>query len=434
MGTNSIIVDTARAESQKSHVGLLIALYLVLFGIGCVAIGIASNFHVALNDFWGLYYMAGRLDVNAPQSLHNGFFPVGYPLLLRMFPPKYPILVLAFILNVLLSLMALSAIAYLISIAIGPGWALLAVVTLSTHPKYLEYTTTLGPDIGSSAFMTFGGTLLIIGAASEIRSRPMLLAALGGAFCGISALLRYHFLILAFMFVLGVSLISRRRLQYCLTSVTALAFVYSIQIVCNLLSGHGLLETATSFQAYVALHGVNWYHFSKDVPSSILAVVLQSPVPSLLAYQASVVKLLPLSIPSVLCVFFLSDRRHAKLSSVIAVVSIAYILIVALGPSPRADIPMLPFFVYQGVSLLKVLWEGICHSLQSHRSEVVTALTILIIVLTLGWSSWIRSDVSLVKNRRHAHLVVESIEKVLVRQYWSRRLEIRDTPRTNMKA
>src|SRR5262245_25218531 len=47
------------------------------------ASALATSGHVALNDFWGNLFIATHLELSVPQSLYSGFYPIGYPLLLR---------------------------------------------------------------------------------------------------------------------------------------------------------------------------------------------------------------------------------------------------------------------------------------------------------------------------------------------------------------
>ena len=84
-----------------------IAARVYLAGWALCLLGVlwSTGFYVDLNDFWGNLFAAEQLDPREPASLHNGFYPIGYLLLLRGLALGDPV-VGASLVNVLLAVLA----------------------------------------------------------------------------------------------------------------------------------------------------------------------------------------------------------------------------------------------------------------------------------------------------------------------------------------
>ena len=41
--------------------------------------GLELRFYVLQNDFWGLFFLGEHLSLEDTGTLHNGFYPIGYP-------------------------------------------------------------------------------------------------------------------------------------------------------------------------------------------------------------------------------------------------------------------------------------------------------------------------------------------------------------------
>ena len=59
-------------------------VYVAAWALCALGVVWSTGFYVELNDFWGNLFAAEQLDLRQPASLHNGFYPIGYLLLLRV--------------------------------------------------------------------------------------------------------------------------------------------------------------------------------------------------------------------------------------------------------------------------------------------------------------------------------------------------------------
>jgi len=394
-----------------------IIIYLVIYGLICLFVGFLTNFHVYSNDFWGNLFMAEHLDISQPESFYNGFFPLGYAVYLRLFSFGDSI-ISGYLTNILLGLVMLGSIAYLGSVTVGPKWALFSTIILSILPKIFPYITIPGPDIGTAAFITLGGVLLICSTFESDSKRSMKLVVCGGILCGLAAMWRYHGLVLGLSLILSTSIFSRRPLYSLVLGLVGFFFIYSIQIFFNVLSGHGLFETSTAFNVYKLIYDINWHKVSslKDVvPTSILGVILFSTRKFLLKYQFSIQKYLPLFIPSLSGIFLLKERKLIEISMVISQVSFLYIIVVVMGDSSRVIIPLLPLIVYQIIVMSKFIYESALDMLKnSRRLEIVSTFTILIIVVGILSSSFLHFDFESIKVRKTRNHVYRAIQERLI--------------------
>ena len=66
--------------------GQAIWFYACAYSVALLALDVWFGFHIGMNDFWCHYYQAENLNFSDPQTLYDGFFPIGYPALLRFAP------------------------------------------------------------------------------------------------------------------------------------------------------------------------------------------------------------------------------------------------------------------------------------------------------------------------------------------------------------
>lgn len=66
--------------------GREIWMYACLFSLALLFLNFWNGFHVGINDFWANYYQADNQDFGDAETLYDGFFPIGYPALLRLAP------------------------------------------------------------------------------------------------------------------------------------------------------------------------------------------------------------------------------------------------------------------------------------------------------------------------------------------------------------
>ena len=128
------------------------ALAALAFAVVIALVGILTNLHTPLNDFWGNHTLSQRLDARDVSTFYDGFYPVGYTVLLRVLPHfAYPPLS-ALLLNVVLSwLLAFSilGVSRLRGLGILPGLTIASLVSL--FPQIFNCLNTPGADSGGKA-------------------------------------------------------------------------------------------------------------------------------------------------------------------------------------------------------------------------------------------------------------------------------------------
>jgi len=406
---------------KKQHWCLLIISYLLIYGGICILVSSYTNFHVSLNDFWGVYYLSENLDINTPESFSNRFCPIGYTIFLKSLSFGNPI-VAAHLMNIFFGLALLGGIAYLCVITVGPGWAMLCILILSILPKFCEYITIPGPDIGMAAFLTIGGALLLRGSVIMPKDdRIKRFIIVGGIFCGLAALWRYHGLVVAFGLILFTAIVSRKVFRHFMLGFSSMMFVYAIQIFFNILSGRSPFETASSFNAFITIHGVDWRHVSQmvdKIPKSALAVILDSPSSFIQTYIYTVLRYLPFFIPALLCVFLLKKKIYVKIGMVISLTFILYVLVVSVGAgySQRVDIPLLSFTVYSIIVLLKFMRENYLVQKKVHKGTAIITLTAIFCVVIILFSSFFMTSYREVKRRKMVNMRFLTIERILLEE------------------
>lgn len=394
----------------------VIWIYPLFFAAACYAVVKYTDFYVSQSDFWGNYYMSRRLDFKNPATFHNGFYPLGYPLFLRIFSFGRP-LTLPFIYNILFGVVVLYAVAFISFASMERLWVLMCVVTLSLMPKFFEYATRPGPDKGMVAFSAAGASLLLtVTVIGDGASNSAFWIFISGILFGFGALWRYHGMVFAFGFIFAAAIFSDSPAWTFLLPIAGFFLVYSVQMIVNVLSGHGLFETCQSFHVHNMTHGVDWDHiFSLDIPKTIRAVISASPEKFFSAYLFSLAEMAPYLLPSLLCTVFLKDPVLVKMGAVAGVAFLFYIPVVSMGRKDidRAELPLLPFVTWQVYLLASFAFMQISRMLESQTVEAAGGLLILAALAATYAFSWLNRHLSMAKNRKRVGAIFRSIEELL---------------------
>jgi len=130
--------------------------------IGCAiahaALSAWIRYHVSLNDFWAIYYIVTRLDFAEPATLQNGFFPIGYPLLLWLSPQSE--ITTAFFLNTVAVVALLTSMGAIARITLGSTWAGVVALSLVFIPSLSRYAFVPSPDMLMVALLALSGVSL----------------------------------------------------------------------------------------------------------------------------------------------------------------------------------------------------------------------------------------------------------------------------------
>lgn len=409
-------------QAMKRILGVPVLVPLAFFVAAAgitLAAGWQTRFHVTENDFWSVLYYGQRMSLAQPESLYNGFFPVGYAALLGRFPAQQAV-ELAYVLNALLTGLLVAAVAGLVAATRSVPAALLAFAGMLAAPPVFQYTHTVGPDIGAAAFTTVAVHLLWRDRLAGNAAAPSTLkAALAGISLGLAFLWRSHASMSAVAILVSfIAVTGPRPLRSRLTLAAALLAVVSIQLAANLASGHGLLETAQNLNIYKLLYGIDW-----SLPPSpaqirefsLLNVLRSDPQRLLDAYLPVFRSLALLAWPSLLC--FLVARRFSPASQFglfAATSTFLYALPLALGDSPRAPLTILGLFAC-GLALAAVSIAERLRSLPRYGrlSEFLwmAMLSAVGLAAILGWSDL---DRSLIRQSRTQHENFLAIQEELV--------------------
>lgn len=394
---------------------LILKTYLFLFVLLCFSISRYTNFYVPLNDFWGNVFMAQHIEFYNPASYYNGFYPIGYALLLRLFSPFNPVII-GFGINILFGTILIAGIAFLCSHTLGKIWGIICMILVSFQPLVFSHILTPGADIGCTTFTTIGGVLLLTQDRVSKKISKDFVYIISGLLFGFSALIRQHGLVLAFSFLASTILINRQSLRLSVFFFLGLITVYSPQIFVNVLSGHGPFETSQSFNVFKLIHGINWYNTSKiHIPQSIITVIANSPKGFITAYTEFMGKQLYLIIPLLICIFVLKDPLLNKLSLVLIIAFILYIPITSMGGSVRGMLPLLPFFIFSLIILTKYGLEHIREGF--NKDKLMFSLTVISVIFFSCFSIllWLKNNLIDIKHRAFWGKSFKLIEEVLVK-------------------
>src|SRR5450759_331960 len=252
-------------ESSRLKTAARIACAALPFAVVIALVGVLTDLHTPLNDFWGNYYLSQRLDPRHLDTLYDGFYPVGYTVLLRLLPRfGYPPFSALGINAVLTWLLAFSMLGVLRLRGLGILPSLIAASLVFRFPQVFEYLYTPGADAGAMVFFTLGTYALLLALLAPTPRTWWY--ALSGGLLGMAALWRYHALLAGVFLLAAAALAYRKRIAGVMLALASYALVYGGQITVNLLSGHSPFQTYQAFNIYQHVHPVNWYH-TAELPS-----------------------------------------------------------------------------------------------------------------------------------------------------------------------
>lgn len=375
-----------------------------------LSIGAMTDFYVFLNDFWGIYFYASNMSLAEPQSLYNGFFPIGYPLIVKYIPAGL-LLPGAYLLNAIFIGILITTSALLVGKAYGYLAASIVAALIALYPLYFRYANTLGPDIGTAA-LTGCAVWLLWKDRLASGSPSVLNLIVAGALLGASALLRTHCLVLSLAIIASFIVTMRPFIcRYNMLLLLAFFAMLLIQVTVNLLSDHGPFETAQKFNIYKFLRGIDFFNPPEAINESVVALLLSDPSRVFWNYLYGFSGIAIYASPAI-GLFFLSNKAIIQRFSIFSALSvILYSVPVALGDSPRAPIPlaaisfvpltMLIFEAYQKISSHKIITR------QAKQVSVALAGCSAAIVLSL-WASddwrtigWARQRSDLLERIEH---------------------------------
>lgn len=396
-------------------------VYIILYGMICLFVVFHMKFYVALNDFWGTFWIAKHLIWSNPASFYNGFHPIGFPAFLRLlsilFPDPLPPALFA---NIGFSLLALVGLSHLGAIILQDRrWTFICVVCTSLYSPFFKHTVMPGADIGAVAFSTMGLVTLI----NSVLDNTSLKHSTGKAFMagllfGMAAIWRYYGLALGISLTIGMTLVAfwdRRILPHVALMVLGLFSIYSTQMVCNVLSEHGLFETNTAFNVYITINGINWWRLPQ-IPHSLTEVIFSQPVAFFKTYFHSLLGYLMFLLVIIANLFFCKEKGFNQVRSVILLGCFFFLGILSLGASSRGILLIVPLLAVEGFMVLKFVFGFLRDQWHRRQIAVITGCFLLVVIFSLRISSSLGRDISFVIAGRKATVRDNAIEEVLLQE------------------
>ncbi len=327
------------------------------------AAAIISRFAVLSNDSFPLRWQAEHLSVHDPSTFYNAFFPIGYPVLLRLAGYLGSPFVVLEIVQVFLSAIYFRKVAQLARTQLGYGAALIALPFLLFSSQILRDELSVVPDIIAALFVMLA--LVELAGPTEADNskiaRPSSSNAThdlrAGLWLGVGLLFRTHVAAFVFALVLALVVIERRESlrRIGMLLMGALPFIL-IQGVIQVWSGHGFFETGQGFNVWKTMHELDWSNPPVYFSLTPWQAIANEPWIFARTYGALFLEQLYLVLP--LAVFLIVARvrrEHVGSLGELALATLFYLLITLPGGSARAVAPVLPIAVLCVVALLRRL-------------------------------------------------------------------------------
>ncbi len=308
-----------------------------LYVIVLILVARRSHFAILANDAFPLLFQAESLSFSDPRSFYNGFFPIGYPFLLRglLLVGRQHIDATGLFFNIAL---AAPLIWCLLKLVASQGWSkwwsLLGVTVAIFLPEMLRGVLSLRPDyivtvLATAAFLCYQ------------RER----FGLAGLLLGVACLFRTHALALVIAFVI-ITLIYHNWKAASRLLLFVLPFL-ALQAALNLAAGESFISSSQGFNVAKMIYGADWRQ-DQLAPQSALSIILQEPLGFLRAYSAHLLTEWYLLLPLVIAILFRRTRQFA-------LIGLLYFLAVGLGGSPRGSLPIQPIVVVCVLAMLRPL-------------------------------------------------------------------------------
>lgn len=407
-----------RSVLDKRHAFLGLSF---VTGTGLIILsGIYTNFHVVGNDFWSVLYYGRHITWSQKESLYNGFFPIGYAFLIGKFPYAY-VIQLAYFTNAILTGLAAASVTGIVATVGRLPVALFTLAALLITPIIFQYGNTVGPDVGAMAFLALAVYLLWKDRLSESsHSVPMRRSIAIGVSIGIASLWRSHAIVFALSLVSLTFLFSGLQpIRGRLWMICSFVSVMAIQLLANLISGHGLLETGQTFNVYKFLYGIDWSQPPSEAvirSFSLVEAIRSNPRFFFSTYSMTYGDLALYASPGLAC-FLVAPRGAIKEYGLFsALITLIYAVPIALGGSPRAPLILMVPFLSSLAFLIVALAERIMTQTGPFKRLWEAGLALVLMLCAFQAGRWVLQDLDFLRKNYQEHRAFLSIERVLMAQ------------------
>jgi hypothetical protein len=334
IGTTAV-TGVQSLESRVARYGPIVYSALLLTA------AILSRFAILSNDSFPLGWQAEHLSISDPASFYNGFFPIGYALLLRVagvFGDPYLLLE---VLQIVLAIFYIKKLWAFTRSFIVFAAAIIAIPLVAFSPQVIFAACSAVPDFFAALFAVFAYVEII---KNERRSDVF-----AGLYLGLGVLFREHVLVLLIAVTIALILVQRRAgLRRSLTILGIAILFFGVQGIVQRWSGHGFFENDQAFNLWKSMHGIDWTNPPTDFHSGLFQIILSEPQLFLQTYVGLFVNALYLIIPLLLFLFVqnrTSKGLYPKNLEVLAIAALLYLLVTTAGGSARSDMLVLPIVV-----------------------------------------------------------------------------------------
>lgn len=389
------------------------------FGAGLTfALGVYMQFHAESNDFWNILYYGRRMSLAEPESLYNGFFPFGYALLIGQLPFTY-VIPFSYFLNALLAGLFTASISTLVLYARSAVATSVAFFASIAAPFIFQNANTLSPDIGSVAFTAFAIFLLWRDRLGGEQDQPNDLRAVSsGISLGLAFLWRNHAIVSSAAILAGYFLFAGiRPLRPRAWMTGAFLFVVSLQVMVNLVSGHGVLETAQAFNVHKFFYGIDDTY--PPTPQtieefSIIEAALNDPRGALDSFLLSFTYLASFGWTAAVCFLLSPKGRLSRFSLFLLFFTLVYSIPVSVGSSPRSPIMLMAAYV-PSFALMAAAFADAARKFFPSRKQWTTLTGILFLAASAQlFYNWLSYDMNFVQTSRSERRTLSAIEQTLL--------------------
>jgi hypothetical protein len=304
---------------------------------------IAAKFAILSNDSFGLRFQADHLSLSDPSSFYNAFYPIGYPLFLRICgivaASPFPV---ALMLQIVVAA-CFAYVVYRIAVLILPRTgALLAAVMTLLFPDIVRAELSTVPDLFALAAVT-------LAVYSLFEARPLV----AGVWMGIATMFRFHTIAFAAAVVIALLFMPNERRAVWRLMLGCIPFV-ALCAALQLWSG-GPISMGSGFNIWKTMHGVDWTNVPQRFEMSALDVILREPSRFFSSWLGAAKESWYIWLPLLLFIVLTVRRPVAAIVRAVVIAAFLYHGLTMIGGSARGPLLILPIAIMAAVwSLLTI--------------------------------------------------------------------------------
>ncbi len=330
-----------------------------------------SHFAVFRNDVFPLRWQAEHLSIQHPESFYDGFFTIGYPLLIRLSEITGNPVLTVILLQIVLSVLFVVLLQSFFKKTVSAEASIIAFPFVLFFPHLARSILTPTPDF-IAALLCLAGFVALVQKASNRRW------AIAGILFGSAYLFRTHVLVLIFTLALALLLFQHgQRLRSTVWYVVGAAPFIIFQGLLQLWSGHGFFETSQAFNVWRVMYGMDWNNPPNLAGAGIWSLIGSKPWAFVngfwIAIRNELWYILPLLAASIFLLMRTRWKKHNELMILLVGVLI-YVIITNSGGSPRNIIIVIPVIA---MAVIYLIMEATSNIDATKKLQVAHSIAIL---------------------------------------------------------